>query len=193
MRLLLKSPSNGEQLNLCLAGAGWNPCDQTGHVPSTATEKWEQTASSHAAPALYRGLKTPSWRSDVTDNNSVLFCVILKMYLDECLESTLHIKNMKYGLQMFHVFRSCVKSNIAFCNKWVRFRYFVCAHVLYVKSIYSRLTGIKPCTLLKCSTRATICRRAGCCGIGLFAKRAAGSGAFEGVSAIFEQGMVDAS
>lgn len=65
--------------------------------------------------------------------------------------------------------------------------------MLYFESIYSRLTGVKACTLLKCGTRATICRRAGCCGIGLFARRAAGSGAFEGVSAIFEQGMGDAS
>lgn len=51
----------------------------------------------------------------------------------------------------------------------------------------------RPALYFKCSTRATICRRAGCCGIGLFARRAAGSRAFEGVSAIFEQGMGDAS
>lgn len=49
------------------------------------------------------------------------------------------------------------------------------------------------CALLKCCTCATICRRVGSCDIGLFAKWAAGSGAFEGVSAIFEQGIGDAS
>lgn len=53
-------------------------------------------------------------------------------------------------------------------------------HMLYVESIYSRLTGIKAGTLLKCTTCATICRRAGCCGIGLFARRAAGSGPLKG-------------
>lgn len=42
---------------------------------------------------------------------------------------------------------------------------------------------------LNAARRATICRRVGCCGVGLFARWAAGSGAFEGVSAIFEQGM----
>lgn len=38
----------------------------------------------------------------------------------------------------------------------------------------------RPVSLLKCGTRPTICRHVGCCGIGLFARWAAGSGAFEG-------------
>ena len=48
------------------------------------------------------------------------------------------------------------------------------------KRIYSWLTGMKACTLLKCTTHVTICRRAGCCGIGLFARWAAGSGPLKG-------------
>ncbi len=59
---LTKISIYGRVLNMCLAGAGRNPCDQAGHVPSTATEKWEQTVSSHAAPTPYRGQNTPSQR-----------------------------------------------------------------------------------------------------------------------------------
>lgn len=62
MSLWLKSPPKGEYWTYVLAGAGWNPCDPAGHVPSTATEKWEQTASSHKAPTPYRDLKTASHR-----------------------------------------------------------------------------------------------------------------------------------
>lgn len=63
---------------------------------------------------------------------------------------------------------------------FIMFKYFTRRHILSVKSISSSLTGIKACTLLKCTTRATICRRARCRGIGLFARRAAGSGPLKG-------------
>lgn len=128
-------------------------------------------------------------------NSSVIKWLLLEfeIHLDftgkllsfECLERrphcTLKTWNMDYRCSMF---LAAVVTVHCIYNKWFTFRYFVCTHIhtyiLYVKSIYSRLAGIKACTLLKCSTRATICKRAGCCGIGLFARRAAGSGPLKG-------------
>lgn len=64
----------------------------------------------------------------------------------------------------------------------VRYGRFVNAHVQERRSLAAEKAS-------NAARRATICRRVGCCGVGLFARWAAGSGAFEGVSAIFEQGM----
>lgn len=57
-----KTPRGEEGTDAVIGGrsaAGWNPCDPAGHVPSTATEKWEQTASSQAAPAPLQRPKDP--------------------------------------------------------------------------------------------------------------------------------------
>lgn len=167
-RILDSNPHLRGKLSLWWSGAGWNPCDQAGHVPSTATEKWVQTASCHSAPTPHRGLKTPPFQR------------ILRNVENELHELNWIFKNtgfrFKQKLEM-------TKKILYKCSRLLAFIIFKCFTrrlILSVKSISSSLTGIKACTLLKCTTCATICRRARCRGIGLFARRAAGSGPLKG-------------
>lgn len=49
----------------CEDSESWSPCVWCFHVSSTATEKWEQTATIQSAPAPCRGTGTPATGSGV--------------------------------------------------------------------------------------------------------------------------------
>lgn len=60
--------SHWGQINCCMQfedSEGWSPCGWWFHVSSTATEKWEQTATIQSAPAPCRGTGTPTITSGV--------------------------------------------------------------------------------------------------------------------------------